>query len=93
MVMGKLYWAYVPDPPLLHPSVWSRPEVIVTSSNTQLLGFPLSESKKYSKLVNYTAMGQGLPIYFTRKSANAGCVRVDPQLGRRLSLRLCSAKH
>ena len=59
--------------------LWSRPEVLATSSNTQLLGFPWSESKKYFKLVNYTAIGQGLCICFTRNSINAGNVLVDPQ--------------
>ena len=51
----------------------------MTSNNTQLLGFPWSESKKYSKLAKHTSMGQGLPICFTRNSANAGCVLVAPQ--------------
>lgn len=69
----------MPDPSLFLSSVWSRPEILVTSNNSQLLEFPWSESKKYSKLVNYTAMGQGLPICFTRNSANAGCVSVDSQ--------------
>ena len=34
MVMGKL--SYAPDPPLLHPSVSSRPEVLVTCNNTHV---------------------------------------------------------
>jgi hypothetical protein len=51
----------------------------VTSNNTQMLRFPWSESKKYFKLVNYIAMGQGLPICFTRNSTNVGCVFVHPQ--------------
>ena len=51
----------------------------MTSNNTQLLGFPWSESKKYFKLVNYIAMGQGLPICFTRNSTNAGCFSMNPQ--------------
>ena len=96
MVMGKLYWIYVSDPPLLHPSVWSRPEVLVTSNNSQLLGFFFSESEKYSKLVNCTAMGQDLPICFTRNSANAGCVSVDPQTWKKNASRIVvyySLKH
>ena len=44
-----------------------------------MLGFPWSESKKYSKLVSYIAIGQGLLTCFTRNSTNAGCVPVDPQ--------------
>jgi hypothetical protein len=83
MVLGKLYWAYVPDLLLLHPSVWSRPEVLMTSNNTQLLGLPWSESKKYFKSVSYTAMGQELPISFTRNIINAGCVSVHPQIWKK----------
>lgn len=51
----------------------------MTSTNTQLLGFQGSESKKYSQLVNYTALGEDLPICFTRNSINVGFVSVDPQ--------------
>jgi hypothetical protein len=51
----------------------------MTSNYTQLLGFPWYENKKYSKLVNYTARGQGLPICFTRNTMNAGCVSVNPK--------------
>ena len=51
----------------------------MTSNNTQMLRFPWSESKKYFKLVNYIAMGQGLPICFTRNSTNAGCFSMNPQ--------------
>lgn len=39
MAAGKVYWVYVPESTLLHSSVWSRPEVLVTSNSTQLLGF------------------------------------------------------
>ena len=48
MATRKLYWACVPDPSLLCPSVWSRPEVLVTSIDTQLLGFHLSENTRNS---------------------------------------------
>ena len=51
----------------------------MTSNYTQLLGFPWSEMKKYSKLVNYTAMGQCLPICFTKNSTSAACVSVYPK--------------
>jgi hypothetical protein len=51
----------------------------MTFNNIQLLGFPWSESKKYFKLMNYIATGQGLPICFTRNSTNAGCFSMNPQ--------------
>lgn len=28
MVTGKLHWAYVPDPSLIHPTVWPRSEIL-----------------------------------------------------------------
>jgi hypothetical protein len=37
---GEVHWAYDPDPPLIHPAVWSRLEILVTSDNTQLLVSP-----------------------------------------------------
>ena len=55
----------------------------MTSNNTQLLGLPWSESKKYFKSVSYTAMGQELPISFTRNIINAGCVSVHPQIWKK----------
>ena len=92
MTPGKLYWAYVPNPPLLYSSIWSRTEVLVTLKKTQLLGFPWSESKKYCKLVNYTAVGQGLPICLTRNSTNNGCLSVDPQTWKK-NISECSANN
>ena len=64
----------------------------MTSNNTQLLGFPWSESKKYSKLVNYTAVDQGLPICLTRSSTNNGCLSVDPQTWKK-NISECSANN
>ena len=34
---GEVHWAYDPDPPLIHPAVWSRLEIL-------LLGAPWTES-------------------------------------------------
>lgn len=42
MTQGELYWAYVPDPPILHPSVWESPEIPVYVSDTHSLGLPSS---------------------------------------------------
>jgi hypothetical protein len=74
----KLYEAYFPDPPLLYLSVSSRPEVLVTFNNTQLLGFPWSEGKNSFKLMNYSAVGQNLPICFTINSTKDICASMDP---------------
>lgn len=36
----QTYWAYVPDPPILHPAVWDGPEVPVYVNDTHALGLP-----------------------------------------------------
>jgi hypothetical protein len=87
MVMGKLYWIYVSDPPLLHPSVWSRPEVLVTTNNTQVLGFCWSGSEKYFKLVNYIALSKGLFVLLEIVSI-LDMFLYTLRVGRRKSLRL-----
>lgn len=34
----KPYWAYVHDPPLLHPATWNFKEIKVVSDDSQLMG-------------------------------------------------------
>ena len=40
LVEGELCWAYVPDPPILHPSIWEGPEIMVKVNDTRLLDQP-----------------------------------------------------
>lgn len=37
---GTIYWTYFPDSPLLHPTMWQGPDVIVKVNNTSLLDMP-----------------------------------------------------
>lgn len=70
--------------PFPAPPALARPEVLVMSNITQLLGFPWSQRKTYSKLVNYTALVQGLPVCFTGNRTKAGCVCVDSQIWKKI---------
>ncbi|KAF6390335.1 hypothetical protein mRhiFer1_007905 [Rhinolophus ferrumequinum] len=36
----QTYWAYVPDPPILHPAVWDGSEIPVYVNDTHALGLP-----------------------------------------------------
>jgi hypothetical protein len=55
--LGEAHWAYVPDLLLIHPAVWTRLEVLVTSNNTQLLGPPWTRDSIYNKAVTFNAFG------------------------------------
>ena len=74
---GAVYWAYVPDPPLLHPSTWEGLEVPVRVNNTHLLGSPaVQKMVKESERFNYTDSRIGLPICFGKNSTVPGCLNV-----------------
>jgi hypothetical protein len=76
---GEVHWAYVPDPPLIHPAVWSRPEILLTSNNTQLLGSPWPGEPIYNKTMTFNAFGDRVPVCFVKNSTNDGCISVFPQ--------------
>jgi hypothetical protein len=73
---SEVHWAYVPDPPLIHPAVWTTPEILVTSNNTQLLGPPWTRESIYNKTVTFNALGDGIPVCFVKNSTNDGCISV-----------------
>ena len=75
----EVHWAYVPDLLLIHPAVWTRLEVLVTSNNTQLLGPPWTRDSIYNKAVTFNALGDGIPVCFVKNSTNDGCISVFPQ--------------
>lgn len=76
---SEVHWAYVPDPPLIHPAVWSRPEILLTSNNTQLLGSPWPGEPIYNKTMTFNAFGDRVPVCFVKNSTNDGCIWVFPQ--------------
>nr|KAF6401459.1 hypothetical protein HJG63_009560 [Rousettus aegyptiacus] len=79
LVKGELYWAYVPDPPVLHPSIWEGPEIMVKVNDMRLLDQPATGrgDKREERRFNYTGSGIGLPICFSKRwSATTGCLPV-----------------
>lgn len=47
------YWAYVPNPPLLHPVSWNERNIPVYANDTQALGLPSSHHIKPTSQGNY----------------------------------------
>ncbi|XP_053454793.1 endogenous retrovirus group K member 19 Env polyprotein-like [Nycticebus coucang] len=69
-VESTAYWAYVPNPPLLHPVGWFDQESIkiLTNDTLRLGGFQDSESRGHaSSFVNFTGRADSLPICLTLK--------------------------
>ncbi|KAF6293143.1 hypothetical protein mRhiFer1_009047 [Rhinolophus ferrumequinum] len=74
---NKTYWAYVPDPPLLHPVSWESPEIQVYVNDTDALGLPaLPGAKDNGTVFDYTGLGSGTPMCLSRNNATYGCVRL-----------------
>ncbi|XP_024900349.1 carbohydrate sulfotransferase 6 isoform X2 [Pteropus alecto] len=65
---AAVHWAYIPDPPVLHPTVWSGPQIQVFSNNSKLLGLPLAMEQQSAI---------GLPICFLFNSTSQpGCLNL-----------------
>ena len=65
---SKVYWAFVPDLPLTHPAVWSRPEI-------HKLGSPWTEEPTYNKTKTFNAFGDGICLLCEEQY---GCISVFP---------------
>ncbi|XP_054585328.1 endogenous retrovirus group K member 25 Env polyprotein-like [Eptesicus fuscus] len=76
---ARQYWAYVPDPPLLHVSVWEGRNVPVYVNNTKLLGGPSNGHLQAHNPVpyNFSAVGEGTPICFSKNVSATGCVTLQ----------------
>lgn len=76
----QTYWAYVPDPPILHPAVWDGPEIPVYVNDTKALGLPSDGHMKQHLENNFTynGIGLGLPICIAKNSSMIGCLRSSP---------------
>ncbi|XP_061000121.1 endogenous retrovirus group K member 6 Env polyprotein-like [Dama dama] len=74
---ASIFWAYVPDPPLLQPVGWEMSSVPVYVNDTILLGgfsdkhiFPQNAS------ISYSGSSSQLPMCFFRNHNVSGCLTV-----------------
>ncbi|XP_074195539.1 endogenous retrovirus group K member 113 Env polyprotein-like [Rhinolophus sinicus] len=76
----QTYWAYVPDPPILHPAVRDSPEIPVYVNDTQALGLPSDGHMKQhlEKNFTYNGTGTGLPICIANNRSTSWCLRSSP---------------
>ncbi|XP_074188343.1 endogenous retrovirus group K member 113 Env polyprotein-like [Rhinolophus sinicus] len=76
----QTYWAYVPDPPILHPAVWDGPEIPVYVNDTQALGLPSDGhiKQQLEKNFTYNGIGTGLPICIANNRSTSGCLCSSP---------------
>lgn len=76
----QTYWAYVPDPPILHPVIWEGPEIPVYVNDTQTLGLPSDGHMKQHLERNFTynGIGLGLPVCVAKNVSTPGCLRSSP---------------
>lgn len=77
---NQTYWANVPDPPILHPTVWDGPEIPIYVNDTHTLGLPSDSHMKQQleRNFNYSGMGIGLPVCFVKNMSTSGCLRSSP---------------
>lgn len=73
------HWAYVPNPPLLHPVSWNERNVLVYVNDKQALGVPSSHHIKATSHGNYTYFGMNgnVPICLSKGGNYTGCVTVN----------------
>ncbi|XP_054577310.1 endogenous retrovirus group K member 19 Env polyprotein-like [Eptesicus fuscus] len=78
-VRGDIHWAYVPDPPLLHPAEWGGPSVPVYVNDTHTLGMPSIGHIRPELHVgfNYFGQGNGMPICLSLEGDVTGCLQMD----------------
>lgn len=73
------HWAYVLNPPLLHPHTWVDEEITVYVNDTISLGLPSSRHiNPLSVSYNYTGVSLHKPICFT-KQVKENCIQLSPK--------------
>ncbi|XP_059034770.1 endogenous retrovirus group K member 19 Env polyprotein isoform X2 [Mustela lutreola] len=76
---GSLYWAYVPDPPLLQPVGWDVSSIPVYVNDTVLLGPPSSvHLRPQQAAISYKGYSDVYPICFAMKRTIPHCLSVSP---------------
>lgn len=77
---NETYWAYLPNPPLLHPVTWEDQRIPVYVNDTKTLGLPSSDHiwLQWHAGLNYSGVSMHLPICFSRNNSNCTIIqRVD----------------
>ena len=74
----KAYWTYFPNPPLLHPSSWSRSNIKIFTSHPELMG-GLSDSfipHKLTDTVYFHGLTEETPLCFSSDNVHLplGCL-------------------
>lgn len=76
---SETYWAYVPDPPILHPATWEGKEIVVAINDTRLLDPPATQEFQIAHNFLVLDIGKGIPVYFTKNITLEGCLGLLPQ--------------
>lgn len=73
------YWAYVPNPLLLHLVSWNERNVLVYANDTQALGVPSSHHIKATSHRHYIyfRMNGNVPICLRKGINYTGCITVN----------------
>ncbi|XP_059012791.1 endogenous retrovirus group K member 25 Env polyprotein-like [Mustela lutreola] len=75
---GSLYWAYVPDPPLLQPVGWDVSSIPVYVNDTVLLGPPSSvHLRPQQAAISYKGYSDLYPICFAMQRTIPHCLNVS----------------
>ena len=73
-------WAYVPDPPALHPAVWEEKEIVVIVSFTHPLDQPATKEFLIGQEFSHVGYGKGIPSCVAKNIALKGCLEVLTKL-------------
>ena len=82
-VSASHYWAYIPDPPTLHPTPWGATSVHVFTNNSHRLGGDSNSFILHRSDSNFTFYGKldPLPICFSTDTTQLpeGCLPINYQ--------------
>ncbi|KAB0381923.1 hypothetical protein FD755_003840 [Muntiacus reevesi] len=73
---ASVFWAYIPDPPLLQPVGWEMSSVPVYVNDTILLGGSSDKHIFPQNAISYTGSSSQLPMCFFRNHNVSGCLTV-----------------
>lgn len=75
---SEVYWAHVPDPPMLHPTIWESKEIMVTVHDMRLLDYPEAAGLQIPASYSYFGSGKVIPVCFAKSNSVLDCL-VFPQ--------------